>query len=121
MAENLMLKHQLLLLSRSQKRAPNLSPLDRFLLDLWALFLNPRRLRRAAILVKPSTLLRYHRALIHWKSRLLFSSKHRRKPGPKGPSRQLIELVLDMKTPQSAIWMPQNCRAVFQDLCHPSG
>ncbi len=96
-AENLLLKHQLLLTTRSRKRALNLSPLDRFLLGLWTIFLDPRRIKRAAMLVKPSTLLRYHQTLIKWKYRWLFSSRKSGKPGPKGPSRQLIELVLDMK------------------------
>ena len=59
-AENLLLKQQLLLVSRSRKRAPNLSPLDRFLLGLWTIFLDPRRIKRAAFLVQPSTLLRCH-------------------------------------------------------------
>lgn len=89
-AENLLLKQQLFLLTRSRKRAPNLSPLDRFLLGLWTLVLDPRRIKRAAILVKPSTLLRYHQALIKWKYRLLYSSRKRGKPGPKGPARQLV-------------------------------
>ena len=83
-AENLMLKQQLLLLTRSRKRAPTLSALDRFLLGPWPLVLDPPRIRRAAILVKPSTLLRCHQALIKWKYRLLFSSRKRGKPGPKG-------------------------------------
>ena len=68
-AENLLLKQQLLLVTRSRKRAPKLSPLDRFLLGLWTIFLDPRRIKRAAFLVKPSTLLRYHQALIKWKYR----------------------------------------------------
>ena len=97
MAENLLLKPQLVLITRSRQRAPNLSPLDRCLLGLWTIFLNPRRITRAALLVNPSTLLRCHQALIQWKYRLLFSSRRRGKPGPKGPSRQLIELVLEMK------------------------
>jgi hypothetical protein len=96
-AENLLLKQQLLLVTRSRKRAPNLSPLDRFLLGLWTIFLNPRRIQRTAILVQPSTLLRCHHALIKWKYRLLYASRKRGKPGPKGPARQLIELVLEMK------------------------
>ncbi len=96
-AENLILKQQLFFLTRSRKRAPNLSPLDRFLLGLWTIFLDPRRIKRAAFLVQPSTLLRCHQALIKWKYRLLFSSPKSGKPGPKGPSRQLIELVLEMK------------------------
>ena len=35
-AENLLLKHQLLILGRSRKRAPNLFAGDRFLLNLWS-------------------------------------------------------------------------------------
>ncbi len=45
-AENLLLKQQLLLHSRSRSRAPNLSTLDRVLLGFWTLFLNPRRITR---------------------------------------------------------------------------
>ena len=96
-AENLILKQQVLLLTRSRKRAPDLSPLDRFLLGLWTIFLDPRRIKRAAILVKPPTLLKYHQALIKLKYRLLYSSRKRGKPGPKGPPRKLIELVLGLK------------------------
>ena len=96
-AENLLLKQQLFLLPHSRKRAPNLSPLDRFLLGMWTIFLNPRRIKRTAFLVKPSTLLRCQQALIKWKYQLLFSFRKSGKPGPKGPSRQLIELVLEMK------------------------
>ncbi len=96
-AENLILKQQLFLLTRSRKRAPNLSPLDRFLLGLWTIFLDPRRIQRTAILLQPSTLLQYHQALIEWKYPLLFSSPKSGKPGPKGPSRQLLALVLAMK------------------------
>ena len=97
MAENLMLKQQLLVLTRSRKRAPNLSSFDRFFLGLWSTFLDPRRIKRVAFLIRPSTLLKFHQALVKRKYRLLYSSPNRKKPGPKGPSRQLIELVLEMK------------------------
>jgi putative transposase len=43
-AESLLLKHQLLISNRSRHRAPNLSTLDRFLLALITLFVNPRRI-----------------------------------------------------------------------------
>src|SRR5258706_1060191 len=43
-AESLLLKHQLLISNRSRHRAPNLSTLDRFLLGLITLFVNPRRI-----------------------------------------------------------------------------
>jgi len=39
-----LLKHQLLISNRSRHRAPNLSTLDRFLLGLITLFVNPRRI-----------------------------------------------------------------------------
>ena len=96
-AENLLLKQQLLVLTRSRRRSPNLSSFDRFFLGWWTTFLNPRRIKRVAFLVQPSTLLKFHQAMVKRKYRLLYSSPNRRKPGPKGPSRQLIELVLEMK------------------------
>ncbi len=49
MAENLLLKQQLIVLRRARKRAPNLSPSDRLLCGFWSLFLSPGRIRRAAI------------------------------------------------------------------------
>jgi len=42
LAENLLLKHQLLILTRSRKRAPNLTPLNRILCAFWSLFLPQR-------------------------------------------------------------------------------
>jgi len=104
--ENLLLKQQLFLITRSRKRGLHLKPLDRFLLGLWTIFLDPRRIKRAALLVKPSTLLRYHHALVKWKNRLLYSFRKRGKPGPKGPSRQLIELVLETEEHTSELQSP---------------
>ena len=50
-AENLLLKQQLLVLTRSRKHAPNLSSFDRFFLGLWSTYLDPRRINRVAFLV----------------------------------------------------------------------
>jgi putative transposase len=97
LAENLLLKHQLLILTRSRKRAPNLTALNRFLCGFWSLFLPTRRIRRAAVLLKPSTLLRLHRALKTSKYRWLYSSQWKRKPGPKGPPPDLIRAILELK------------------------
>jgi len=96
-AENLLLKHQLFVLTQSRKRASNLSSFDRFFFGLWSTFLDPRRIKRVAVLVQPSTLLKFHQAMVKRKYRLLYSSPNRKKPGPKGPSREMIELVLEMK------------------------
>ena len=96
-AETLLMKQQLLVASRSRQRAPNLSALDRLLFGFWALFLGPRRILRAAVIIKPSTLLSFHEALRKHKYRLLYSPRTRGKPGPKGPSQELIELIVELK------------------------
>jgi hypothetical protein len=86
-AESVLIKHQLLILNRSRRRAPNLC----------ALIIRPRRLIRSAIVLRPSTLLRLHRALTQRKYRRLFSSTVQKKPGPKGPSQEVIAAVVEMK------------------------
>ena len=96
-AESLLVKHQLLILNRSRKRSPNLRTVDRMVAGLCALFMRPGRLIRSAIVVKPSTVLRLHRALIQGKYRRLFSSIGPTRPGPKGPSQDVIAAVVDMK------------------------
>jgi hypothetical protein len=92
------MKQQLLIINRSWQRAPNLSALDRFLLGFWSLFLNPRHILRTAVIIRPSTLLKFHNLLKQRKYRLLYSSAgSKRKPGPKGPSPELIQAIVEMK------------------------
>jgi len=55
-AENLLLKHQLMILSRSRHRAPNLLTGDRFLLGFCSLFLRRSRMEKIALGLRPSTL-----------------------------------------------------------------
>jgi putative transposase len=106
-AENLILKQQLIIHSRSRQRAPNLSTQDRALLGFWSLFLNPRRIARSAIIIKPSTLLRFHNALKKRKYRLLFSPGGGRKPGPKGPSAEVIVAIVEMKKRNPRLGCPR--------------
>src|SRR5215472_3051835 len=96
-AESVLAKHQLLILNRSRQRAPNLRALDRLIAGICSLWIKPNRLRRVAIAFKPSTLLNFHRALVKRKYRLLFSPKQRPKPGPKGPTADLIRAIVEMK------------------------
>ena len=96
-AESVRVKHQLLILNRSRQRSPKLRASDRVVAGLCALFMRPGRLIRSAIVLKPSTLLSLHRALTQRKYRRLFSSKVPTKPGPKGPSQEVIAAVVDMK------------------------
>ncbi|MGB5200317.1 MAG: hypothetical protein WBN68_12210 [Sedimenticolaceae bacterium] len=78
-AENLLMKQQLLIIKRSWRRAPNLSALDRCLFGFWSLFLDPHRVQCAAVIIKPATLLKFHNLLKQRKYRLLYSA------GPNGP------------------------------------
>src|SRR6202521_3033008 len=97
-AESLLLKHQLLISNRSRQRAPNLTMLDRLVLGLTTLFVSPHRIPKLSASLKPATLFKFHKALVHRKYRLLFSSScRRRKPGPKGPSAQIIAAIVEMK------------------------
>src|SRR5260221_217768 len=96
-AESLLLKHQLLILNRSRKKAPGLRALDRILLGLGAILVSPRRILKVAVAIRPATLLRFHRALVRRKYQWLFSAKTGRRPGPKGPSKELIAAVLEIK------------------------
>lgn len=84
-AENLLMRQQLIIHSRSRQRAPNLTVQDRVRLGFLTLFLNPRRITRLSIIVRSSTLLKFHAALIKRKYRFLYSSHSGKKPGPKGP------------------------------------
>jgi transposase InsO family protein len=59
--------------------------------------MNPARILRSAIVLKPSTLLHLHHVLAKRKYRRLFSRKRRRQPGPKGPNKELIDAVVELK------------------------
>jgi hypothetical protein len=96
-AESVLVRHQLLILNRSRHRAPNLRLADRMVAGVCALIMRPGRLIRAAIVLQPSTLVRFHRALVQRKYRLLFSSTVRKTPGPKGPRAEVIAAVVAMK------------------------
>jgi transposase InsO family protein len=96
-AENLLLKQQLIIHSRSRQRSPNLSTQDRTIMGFFSLFLSPRRITRAAIIIRPSTLLRFHGALVKRKYQLLYSPRGSRKPGPIGPSKTVIKAIVELK------------------------
>src|SRR5215471_9773413 len=96
-AESVLIKHQLLILSRSRRRAPNLQVWDRMVAGFCSLLVKPKRLVRTAIALKPSTLLNFHRALVQRKYQLLFSPKRKVTPGSKGPDADIIRVVVEMK------------------------
>jgi len=61
-AESVLVKHQLRILNRGRKRAPNLRAADRIIAGLCTLFMRPTRVLRSAIVLKTSTDLSSQRA-----------------------------------------------------------
>jgi len=84
-AENIALRQQLVSLVRQNKKSLKLTPSDRIIFGLLAGFIHPKRLAKIAILLKPATILNFHRALVKKKYQRLFSNKTSKKPGRKGP------------------------------------
>ncbi len=112
-AESLLVKHQLVILKRGRQRAPNLRPTDRVIAGLCTLFIRPSRLLRVAVVLRPSTLRAFHAALVKRKYRQLFSPKTTGKPGPKGPSPELVAAIVETKR-RNPSW---GCRRIAQQLC----
>jgi transposase InsO family protein len=116
-ADSLLMKQQLIVINRSRRRAPNLTPVDRILLGFWSLFLNPHRIQRAAVIIRPSTLLKFHDLLKKRKYRLLYSSGSKGKPGPEGPSRELIQAIVELKQRNPRF----GCRRIAQQIAKAFG
>lgn len=117
LAESLLVKHQLLVINRARHRAPNLTSCDRILMGLWSLFMKPDRIRKAAAALRPNTLFKFHEALKKRKYRLLFSGQRKGKPGPKGPSRALIDAIVEMKSRNPRY----GCRRIAQQIAKAFG
>src|SRR5215831_14195998 len=114
-AENLLLKQQLMVLRRRRRRAPNLTRSDRLLCGFASLFLNPGRIRKLAIVLRPSTLLAFHQALVRRKYGLLFSSRPcPKKPGPKGPDEDVIRAIVELKSRNPRFGCPRIARIISQ-------
>ena|SRR5450432_1552267 len=117
-AESLLLKQQLLIINRSRTRAPNLTTLDRFVLALTTLFIRPHRIPTLAAILKPATLYKLHKALVERRYRLLFSSPFRgRRPGPKGPSAELIAAIVELKRRNPMF----GCVRIAEQISHAFG
>ena len=82
------------------------------------MFVSAHRVPKLSALFKPATLFKFHKALVDRKYRLLFSaSTHGRKPGPKGPSSELIAAIVEMKTRNPKF----GCVRIAQQMAHAFG
>jgi putative transposase len=96
-AEHILLRQQMVAIRRKRHKAPALVAFDRLILSLSSLFISSKRLPKLSVLVAHSTILGFHRALVNRKYSMLFANKAAKKPGPKGPSAELIQLVVSIK------------------------
>lgn len=111
-AESVLLRHQVLILNRDRKRAPNLLTSDRIMAGLCTLLMRPERVLRSAGVLKVSTLMHFHKVLTKQKYHLLFSPKGRSRPGPKGPRKEWIDAVVEMKR-RNPTW---GCKRIAQQI-----
>ena len=51
--------------------------------------------------------MKFHQALVKRKYSRLFSNKNKRKPGPKGPSQELVKLIVEIKTNNPSFGYPR--------------
>src|SRR5437764_1406298 len=93
----MMLRKQLIQLSRKHKRSPKLSFINRLFFAVTSHLINPTRLVKTAIIIKTATIIKFHKALVKKKYHLLFSAKSKKKPGTRGPANELIDIIIEMK------------------------
>ena len=62
-AENMVLRQQLITLSRNQKRAPRLTFFEKITFGLLSSMISAKRLAKIAIILKPATLLKFHKVI----------------------------------------------------------
>jgi putative transposase len=80
--------------------------------------MRPHRISKLSVVLKPATLLKFHQTLVDGKYRRLFSSSGGpRKPGPKGPSSQLIAAIVAMKQRNPNF----GCVRIAQQISHTFG
>ena len=111
-----MLKHQLLISSRSRRRAPNLNSFDRFILALGSLFVSPSRIP-ACSHPEAQNLVEIPRGTQESKYRWLFSSGGHRRPGPKGPWKELIDAIVEFKRRNPRV----GCPRIALEIAHAFG
>jgi len=106
-ADSLLMKQQLLIINRPRRRAPNLTAIDRILLGFWSFFLSAHNIQRTAVILRPSTLLKFHDMLKKRKYRLLYTTRRKGKPGPNGPSQELIDAIVELKRRNTRFGCPR--------------
>ena len=107
-AENVLIKQQLLILSRTRQRAPNLSSLERFVLGLCTLFVAPSRIPKVAVGVSTSTLLKLYQCLVRQIPGAVLGAAIEEKTGAEGSVRRARPDYPGVEASQPIVWLPEN-------------
>lgn len=113
-AEMLVLKAQLLLVKRKQTRSPNLSNWQRLFFAAVSAWIPARRLTRCAIVLKPATIIAWHRWLVGRKYSNLFGQSGRRGRPP--IAKAIRELIIEIKAHNPMFGCPQIAALVFNRI-----
>lgn len=114
MAETIVMKQQLIVMNRGKKRSPALTTTDRFLFGLLALFISKWRLQKVVVILKPATIVTFHKALVNRKYSKLYSNKTKKRPGRKPQNQALIDLVIEMKKRNPSFGYGRISMQIFQ-------
>ena len=75
-----------------------MSPVHRAFFALIAFLIPKDQIKSIAVILSPETIFKLHRMLKNKKYRELFSQKkYSKKPGPKGPLKEVIDAIIEMK------------------------
>ena len=69
--------------------------------------MRPGRIRKVAVVIKPATLTKFRNALLSRNYYRLSSSRKNAKPGPKGPSDDLVRVIIEMKQRNTQFGCPR--------------
>jgi len=117
-AESVLARHQLLILNRGRKRAPNLRTADRIIAGLCTLLMHRARALRSAIVLKPSTLLHLHAMLCKRKYRMLFFARAQAPPWYEGTEERPHRRRRCNETAQSQVGLSPHCPADLVGFWH---
>ena len=78
-AENFLVRQQLIWVRRKQKKSPPLKPWERLFLGFLSCPSSPKRLKQVAVIISPATIMKFHKALVKRKYKFLYSHKVRKK------------------------------------------
>ena len=83
---------------------------------LCAAWIPLKRLAKCAVILKPSSFMPFHQALVRCKYRWLYSSRKRGR-GHKGPTTEVIAAVVEMKRRNARL----GCRKIAEQISHAFG